>query len=97
MKSENLMDLERITICLKPYLLKAFDSMVKVSGVNSRSEAFRVAIRDWINSELKKIPMTKVIKQIAEGELPDFLKNANLDFRTKKDLETLERMLKEIK
>lgn len=75
-------------------LEKEFDSIVKIRGYHSRSEAIRKALMEFIEREKVKIPIMKIIRQIARGEIPDFLEANNLDYRKKKDLDTLETMLK---
>ena len=55
----------------------------------------RLAMREFINSERKKIPIAKILDQIAKGEMPDYLRDNNLDFRNKKDIAHLERLLKQ--
>lgn len=84
---------KNISFSLNPTLLKRFKNIVKIRGLPSDSEAARRAITEFCEREEKKVPIIRIIQDLADGKIPEFLKENKLDYRKTEDLKKLEQIL----
>lgn len=89
------MDKENLSFSISNSQLAQLDDIVKINEYHSRSEALRVAIKEFIDRERKRANIGHAIAAIARGELPSFVKKANFDIRDKNALDKIQKMLDE--
>nr|MDO8115949.1 ribbon-helix-helix domain-containing protein [Candidatus Sigynarchaeota archaeon] len=83
----------KISVEIPHSMLSQLDSICKTNDYQSRSEAIRSALKDFITKEIQRMTIAKFLEQLARGEMPDYLRDNRIDARKKKDLESVEQLL----
>lgn len=84
----------KISFELSTSMLNQLDVVRKLNDVQNRSEAIRTAIKEYIQRETQRVQIAKFLDQLARGEMPDYLRDNHIDARKKKDLDSVEQLLK---